>query len=77
VPSSEPGWCMYPVDAWGAVRSNDPPPALNTPFTRLFAGTYAIEALALFALGTADRLSRDLGAQPPDAHSEHPPVDRQ
>jgi hypothetical protein len=43
----------------------------------LFAGAYAIEALALFALGTADRHSRDLGAQPAEGHSERPPVDRQ
>jgi hypothetical protein len=42
----------------------------------LFAGAYSIEALALFALGNADRYSRDLCPWSP-AHSEHPPADRQ
>jgi hypothetical protein len=38
----------------------------------LFAGVYAIEALALFGLGTVDRHSRDLGPQGPEAPSERP-----
>jgi hypothetical protein len=42
----------------------------------LFAGAYSIEALALFALGNADRYSRDLRPWSP-ALSEHPPADRQ
>jgi len=42
----------------------------------LFVGAYSIEALALFALGNADRYSRELRPWSP-AHSEHPPADRQ
>ncbi len=40
----------------------------------LFAGVYAIEAMALFALGTADRHSRELRQQRPVSRSEHPPA---
>lgn len=42
----------------------------------LFAGAYAIEALALFGLGTADRHSRDHGPERRVGRSEGPHVDR-